>query len=154
MKATVFILTDSLDGKTTEGVETVSFSYGGTDYSVELSPANRDRLAKALAPFLKVAEVAVPEKSSGSRNSRTDAEAVRVWARSNGFPDVKERGRLGSDILTAYDAAHGTAAVESAPTGQVEGSEPTAPHQGPQTGKPASRRTRKSAAARKSSASK
>lgn len=41
--------------------------------------------------------------SSGPKN---DLSAVRVWAKANGFPDVKDRGRMSDDILEAFNKAH------------------------------------------------
>jgi hypothetical protein len=44
---------------------------------------------------------AATPKLSGSDRSR----AIREWARANGH-SVSERGRISTDIISAYDAAH------------------------------------------------
>lgn len=46
--------------------------------------------------------------STGSTNTgpKNDLSAVRDWARKNGFPDVKDRGRMSDEILDAYNKAH------------------------------------------------
>jgi hypothetical protein len=35
-----------------------------------------------------------------------DPKEVREWARANGWPDLGPRGRIGGEILEAYQAAH------------------------------------------------
>lgn len=47
--------------------------------------------------------------NTGSTQSgpKNDLSAVREWARKNGFPDVKDRGRMSDDILDAYNKANG-----------------------------------------------
>lgn len=41
---------------------------------------------------------------------RRPQNAVRAWAKANGIP-VADRGRIASDVLAAYDAAHTKAAA-------------------------------------------
>lgn len=46
--------------------------------------------------------------NTGSTNSgpKNDLSAVRTWAKANGFPDVKDRGRMSDEILDAYNKAN------------------------------------------------
>lgn len=104
-------LVDDLDGGKAE--RTVLFSWDGTDYAIDLSKRNIAALEKALAPYLAAAR-RVPGRSAAGRRRRTpappgragrsDPRAVREWARANGH-EVSDRGRIGADILTAYDAS-------------------------------------------------
>jgi hypothetical protein len=105
------ILVDDLDGG--EAEETVSFSLDGVSYEIDLSAGNAAELRDALASWVGHARrvggrasagrraAAAPRARSGSR----DLTAVRSWARDNGF-SVSDRGRVSSEVLTAYDAAH------------------------------------------------
>jgi hypothetical protein len=60
----------------------------------------------------------VPASASGVRTGtsattgpKNDLSAVRTWAKANGYPDVKDRGRMSDDILEAYNKAHSTNAT-------------------------------------------
>lgn len=142
--------TDDVDGKTTEGVETYTFSMpvekeeevevldaegdpvknedGSTklttekywttvSYELDLSPASRDKLLKALAPFAKNArEKAAPAFASrGGYKPQTlpsgvDTAAVRKWAQAedikiDGKP-INEKGRVPQSFIDAYEKAH------------------------------------------------
>ena len=44
---------------------------------------------------------AMSQPSQTSRSRAEDPAKVREWARANGY-DVKDRGRINADILTAY----------------------------------------------------
>lgn len=46
--------------------------------------------------------VSTGNAATGPKN---DLSAVREWARKNGFPDVKDRGRMSDEILDAYNKA-------------------------------------------------
>jgi len=101
------IVTDDLDGS--GNAETVSFSFRGVTYEVDLGPKNRARLENALAPFI---EAGRPVPGSGRRRGASrpgsppaDRAAVRSWAKAAGLK-VSERGRIGADIMGRYEAAH------------------------------------------------
>lgn len=56
----------------------------------------------------------VPAKKAAAKKPAAGQEsndAVRVWARLNGWPDVKDRGRIRSDIVDAYNAAQASVPV-------------------------------------------
>jgi len=101
------IVTDDLDGS--ENAETVSFSFGGVTYEVDLSSKNRAKLEKALAPFIEAGR-RVPGSGRRGGASRqgsplVDRAAVRSWARAAGLT-VSERGRISADVMRQYEAAH------------------------------------------------
>lgn len=105
------ILVDDLDGG--EAEETVSFALDGVSYEIDLSAGNAAQLRDSLGGWIGHARrvggraaggrraASSPRGRSGSR----DLTAVRSWARDNGF-QVSDRGRVSSEVLTAYDAAH------------------------------------------------
>ncbi len=102
------VLVDDIDGS--PGDQTVTFSYAGVSYEIDLSDANADKFADALAPYLANAR-----KVGGSRRGRRrgaaartggpSASDVREWARKEGL-EVSERGRIPADVLERYEAAH------------------------------------------------
>jgi hypothetical protein len=108
-------LIDDLDG--TKAERTVDFAWDGVGYSIDLSKKNVAALQKALQPFVAAARV-TPAQPSGKGRGRTtpggsaragarkrgDAAAVRDWARANGYT-VSDRGRIGADIVAAYEAS-------------------------------------------------
>lgn len=140
---------DDVDGKTTEGVETYSFSLpveaeeevevigedgepvknedGSTKlkvekffktvhYEVDMAPASRDKLIKALAPFVKNArEKAAPVVSRGGYKPQTlpsgvDTAAVRKWAQENDIKVegklINEKGRVPQSFIDLYQKEH------------------------------------------------
>lgn len=79
-----------------------------------------DGLVKAMSAFVKPADIAhfLPNVvggsahvrgTSGNTGPKNDVSAIRTWAKENGFPDVKDRGRLSEDIVDAYNKAHASA---------------------------------------------
>ena len=105
---------DDIDGSE-DDVSTVQFHLDGVDYEIDLSAANDERLRGKLAKFLDVAKPFKPARSRPARRTRTPAaapvssreqtQAVREWARSNGF-EVSARGRIPQNVRDAFDAAH------------------------------------------------
>lgn len=99
---TVTILSDDLDGKEGADIQTVKFGFDGASYEIDLSRKNRDAMEKALTPYLNAAR-----KSGGTRARATSVRRSSVttedrnWLRKNGFPDIKDRGRLSRDAAEA-----------------------------------------------------
>jgi hypothetical protein len=106
-KSVSVIITDDLDGS--GNAETVSFGFGGVTYEVDLGTKNRARLEQALAPFIEAGR-RVPgggrRRGAGRPGgSSADLADVRAWARAAGLK-VSGRGRISSDIMRQYQAAH------------------------------------------------
>ncbi|WP_300680601.1 Lsr2 family protein [Nocardioides sp.] len=100
------ILEDDIDGGSAD--ETVTFGLDGSNYEIDLTSANADKLRDALAPFIGHArKVARSGKAGAAKKSTggTNAAEVRAWARSNGF-EVPERGRIPLNVKEAFDAAN------------------------------------------------
>ena len=106
-------LIDDLDGATAD--ETITFGLDGATYEIDLNEKNASALRDALAPYVgharKVSSSRRGRSSSARSSSSTtsangaSASEVREWARANGY-DVPDRGRIPSDVRSAYDAAH------------------------------------------------
>jgi hypothetical protein len=106
-------LIDDLDGGV--ATETVSFGLDGANYEIDLSQKNAAKLRDALANY-----VAASRRSGGggrsrgsggrrsgrpSRSDREQTQAIREWARKNGFK-IGEKGRIPGEVLDAYNAKH------------------------------------------------
>lgn len=106
-KTTIVQVTDDLDGS--KGAEEVSFSFQGTDYTIDLAKKNLSSLEKALKPYIEAA-TKVPKgpsrrrRSSKSAGAAPNLGAVREWARSAGI-EVSSRGRIPQAVLDQYEAA-------------------------------------------------
>ena len=103
---TQVLLIDDLDGGT--AAETVAFVLDGSTYEIDLSEKNAARLRDSLADYVAHGRKLI-RTNSRRRTSRlssgTDTADVRSWARSAGYA-VNERGRISSEVMEAYRAAH------------------------------------------------
>ena len=109
-RQTTITLVDDLDGS--EADEQVEFSVDGRAYEIDLSPTNAGRLRDALAPFISAARRTGARRAvtSGGRPARAGSDraqnqAIREWAITQGMK-VSERGRIPTNVLTAYHSAH------------------------------------------------
>jgi hypothetical protein len=100
---------DDLDGSEASGP--VDFSLDGKDYTIDLSDSNAARLRDALASFVASARRASgsgrrqsssPQRSASGR-SREETQEIRSVLRELGY-EVKDRGRVSSALLAAYEA--------------------------------------------------
>lgn len=99
---TLTILSDDLDGKEGKDIATLTFAFDGSTYEIDLSKKNRAALEKALSPYIDAARKvsSAPRRSTRKSSPRVSSED-REWLRSNGFPDVKDRGRLPREATEA-----------------------------------------------------
>jgi hypothetical protein len=105
-KSVSVIITDDLDGS--PDAETVTFSFDGQSYEVDLGEKNRAKLEKSLRPFMDAGRRQAFRriaKAARSTGSRTDLAAVRAWAADQGMK-VSERGRISAEVMSKYEAAH------------------------------------------------
>ncbi|WP_435829277.1 histone-like nucleoid-structuring protein Lsr2, partial [Pseudonocardia alni] len=101
-------LIDDLDGATAD--ETVAFTLDGKQFEIDLNAANAATLRDKLAPFVSAARTAGGNRraqrrdaatAAGSTEARRHNQAVRVWARENGY-SVSARGRIPAEVVEAY----------------------------------------------------
>lgn len=104
---TIVSVLDDIDGS--ENAETVTFSYGGSAYEIDLSDKNKKALEKALAPYIEKGRTISSRRPSGAprgaSTSKDELDKLRAWARENGF-EVSDRGRVSAQIREAYAAAN------------------------------------------------
>ncbi len=104
-------LVDDVDGTVIESGqgETVTFGVDGTQYEIDLTNDNANRLRDALRPFTEAARksgrggatASRPASTSGSKNSPQELAAAREWLRSNGH-NVSDRGRIAAPLFELY----------------------------------------------------
>ena len=101
------MVTDDLDGS--PDAETVMFGLDGVTYEIDLSADNKARLERDFAPYVEAGRRMSRSRNRSSQvraaGPRIDRAAVRAWAKENGLP-VSERGRISTDLLSQYEAAH------------------------------------------------
>ncbi len=109
-RQTTITLVDDLDGS--EADEQVEFSVDGRSYEIDLSVANAGRLRDTLAPFISAARRTGVRRAGSAGGSvaragsdRAQNQAIREWAIAQGMK-VSERGRIPTNVLTAYRSAH------------------------------------------------
>ncbi|MGY4712191.1 histone-like nucleoid-structuring protein Lsr2 [Mycolicibacterium sp. CBM1] len=128
-------LIDDIDGTEIPdgGGEGIDFSFRGVDYHIDLSSANAAKFSKALKPYIDAAaktktgsrtrqtdssvkgqgrsrtrRAKTNGRARSNGNGHSSAEqmaAIREWARNNGH-EVAERGRIKSEVVEAFQAAH------------------------------------------------
>lgn len=100
------ILVDDIDGS--PGERTVTFTWDGTAYEIELSRKNAQAFEKTMKPYVEAARRVrgARGRRGGGRSGKRDLAAIRDWAAKNGY-DVSARGRVAGTVIDAYDAAHG-----------------------------------------------
>lgn len=100
-------LVDDIDGS--DATETVTFGLDGATYEIDLNDKNASALRDALATYVghgrKVSATRRARSSARPTAGGAPASEVREWARANGFT-VPDRGRIPSEVRSAYDAAH------------------------------------------------
>ncbi|MBT2474878.1 Lsr2 family protein [Microbacterium sp. ISL-103] len=102
-------LIDDLDETIITDGGTHAFSLDGAAYEIDLSSANAAKLHDALAPFITAGRRTgrAPSNRTPSRSrsrSTGDLNAIRSWARDNGYT-VSDRGRIAANIVAAYNEA-------------------------------------------------
>jgi hypothetical protein len=110
---------DDIDG--TPAAHTVPFSLDGVTYEIDLSDENaaalREELARYIAAGRRTGGRKVRVATGQPTTSSTDRERnqqIRAWANANGY-EVSERGRLSSEVISAYESAQAAAAEAPAP---------------------------------------
>lgn len=122
-------LTDDLDSRISNGVETVTFfdPETGDKLEIELGEANRKHLDSHIAKlekYIAVARVVTEPKPAKKTAGKVDSEVskIREWANKNGYT-VGDRGRIKADIVEAYNVAQNAIANPDTDA-QAAGDEP------------------------------
>ena len=105
---TITTLTDDIDGGDAD--ETVTFSFKGTQYEIDLSKKNVDKMVKALQPYTSPARKSGGRRSGPGRTTNSGADKGRLakipgWASTHGHT-ISDRGRISATMQVAYHAAN------------------------------------------------
>jgi hypothetical protein len=103
-------LVDDLNGEVAQ--ETVRFGVDGTDYEIDLTTENAEKLRSDLAEYVGNARKARTGSRSqegqrtepGNRSKRENTQAIRQWAQENGY-NPSARGRIPQSTVDAYSEA-------------------------------------------------
>ncbi|OUM42637.1 histone-like nucleoid-structuring protein Lsr2 [Arthrobacter sedimenti] len=109
-------LVDDLNGE--QAQETVRFGVDGTNYEIDLTTENADKLRSILSEYADKGRKATTRRrsqggqnassatsKSTSRATREDTQKIRQWAQDNGC-NPSSRGRITQSIVEAYNQAH------------------------------------------------
>jgi hypothetical protein len=109
------VITDDLDGS--PNAETVRFSLQGRTYEIDLGPKSREKLERALQPFINKASLvtgaprATRPSTNGGSKARTKPQAsedriARLWAQATALKvngkAVGSKGRLNPEVRSAW----------------------------------------------------
>lgn len=103
---------DDLDGTADATVKTRRFGVNGTDYEIDLTDKNYEKLMKAVQLFVDAGRPVKPAlrsvrggKANGANGAqkRRDNEAMRQGLKDLGWP-VNERGRIPAKLQMAFHA--------------------------------------------------
>ena len=88
--------------------KTANYGLDGEYFEADLCAADRDKLTKALEPFVAVGTpVSMKDLAKASSGAGDfDPVVVRAWAQRNG-KQVSERGRIPADVVAAWRADTG-----------------------------------------------
>jgi hypothetical protein len=98
-------LRDDIDGSRAE--QTVRFALDGTEYEIDLSGRNANRLRNSLSDFIEDSRKVGRSRSrhqSGRSSDGVDNKAVRAWAKSAGI-ELSNRGRIPAEVVDRYRQA-------------------------------------------------
>ena len=106
-RRTITRLVDDIDGKDIDqGGQTITFSFSGVDYSIDLSDRNAEKFQKAIGPYIEAATRIGGRRtpSLSTTTGQVDTKAVRAWAASSGI-ELSARGRVPASVVEQYRAA-------------------------------------------------
>jgi hypothetical protein len=112
-KRIVEMFSDDLDGSESPDITTVKFGLDGKSYEIDLNDKNNKALRKALEKYVAAARPVTdqPTATSGRRKygtgpARRDTKHIREWLRNVEGVEISDRGRIPTDLMAKYNAAH------------------------------------------------
>jgi hypothetical protein len=107
---TIVKMYDDLDGSEIDAEgKSVTFSFEGATYEIDLSSKNVEKMRRDFAVYTEKARKVSSRSGRGATKAPEpaplDTRAVRAWAEEQGL-EVSARGRLSTDLIDRYRAAH------------------------------------------------
>ncbi|MEV4056567.1 Lsr2 family protein [Amycolatopsis sp. NPDC049688] len=110
---------DDIDGSA--AAQTVQFGLDGVTYEIDLSDENatalRDEFSRYIGAGRRIAGRrgrAAATRPAMTTSDRERNQQIRAWAAANGY-EISERGRLSSQVVTAYEQAHAAGEAPAPP---------------------------------------
>jgi hypothetical protein len=108
-KTVVTVVCDLPHDDEADGNETVSFSFDGTAYEIDVCSAHAKELHDTFSGYAehsrRVSAGGGRRRKSRTGPGRERSSEIRTWARQRGHK-VSERGRIPASIIAEYEAAH------------------------------------------------
>lgn len=120
-RITQVVVTCDLEDGDVNAAESLSFTYGGKTYTLDLCRKHADEVKETLESFANAGHSAARgtrgrrRGAATGRSTRSSRPAsaprgesqaeIREWARSQGYA-VGDRGRIPGEVRAAYEAAH------------------------------------------------
>jgi hypothetical protein len=120
-RITQVVVTCDLEDGDVSASDSVSFTYGGKTYTLDLCKKHMDEVKGTLEGFANAGHSAGRGGRGRRRGTTTGRSArasrpasaprgesqaeIREWARAQGYA-VGDRGRIPGEVRSAYDAAH------------------------------------------------
>src|SRR4051812_47373312 len=102
---TLIVMEDDIDGS--KATQTVRFALDGTEYSIDLSDRNAEKLRGDMEKWIKAAQKTGGRRSTSRKSAPTDKSqmaAMRTWLREQG-QDVSSRGRIPANLQELYHSS-------------------------------------------------
>jgi hypothetical protein len=97
MQKIIIAVQDDIDGS--ENAQTVSFSYNGVDYEIDLSPSNAEKFNTVITPYILAGrKIGKPSRTQRTVRHRLQARQIRERAIQQFPGQVKSRGRIPESI--------------------------------------------------------
>ena len=100
--------TSDLSGKAIEDNDapTVRYAWDGTEYEIDLTADEAEKMYKALEKYLSVSRKVgkTTRNTYKAKATKSDAAEIRAWAQSHGI-DVPAKGRIPATVREQYEAA-------------------------------------------------
>jgi Lsr2 len=107
-KTVVTVVCDLPHDGEVDGNETVSFSFDGAAYEIDVCSAHAKELTDLISGYTSHARrvsAAARRRKTRSGPGRERSSEIRAWARERG-EKVSERGRIPASIIQEYEATH------------------------------------------------
>ena len=109
-KVKVTVVCDLPHDGEVEGTETVSFSFDGTAYEIDVCSTHAKELREKFGQYTDHARRAAGTAAGRRRRARSGpgrerSSEIRAWAKQRGHK-VSERGRIPASIIAEYESAH------------------------------------------------
>ena len=106
-------LVDDINGEVAQ--ETVRFGIDGTEYEIDLTTENAEKLRSTLSEYTDKARESRKARSgrkqggqqsasASTKSKREETQQIRQWAQDNGH-NPSSRGRITQSIIDAYNEA-------------------------------------------------